>query len=123
MFSAILSTVALLSLVVQIGLTFHAFEEGGEGSGVEEETLFFFFFTMKTRTRKRVKRTKAMARRMAVMRPTLPGREREGERRGAASEMAKVMLDSLEKRRAEEAGSTWEEMHWIIEEESEAEAL
>ena len=33
------------------------------------------------------------------------------------------MLDSLEKRRAEEAGSTWEEMHWIIEEESEAEAL
>ena len=84
LFSAILSTVVLLSLVIQIGLTFHAFEEGGEGSGVEEETLFFFFFTMKTRTRKRVKRTKAMARRMAVMRPTLPGREREGERRGAA---------------------------------------
>ena len=120
-----MSTTFLLSPVIQIGFTFHALEEGGEGRGVvEDETLFFFFFfTMKTRTRKRVKRTRAMARRMAVMSPTLPGREREGERRGAACEIARVMFDSEEKRRALEAGSTWLEMHWILEEEWEAEAL
>ena len=80
-----MSTTFLLSPVIQIGFTFHALEDGGVGRGVEEETLFcFFFFTMKTRTRKRVNRTRAMARRMAVIRPTLPGRDREGERRGAA---------------------------------------
>ena len=119
-----LSTTFLLSPVIQIGFTFQALEEGGEGLGVEEETLFFFFFfTMKTRTRKRVKRTRAMARRMAVMSPTLPGSEREGEWRGAACEIARVMFDSEEKRRALEVGSTWVEMHWILEEECEAEAL
>ena len=47
----------------------------------------------------------------------------QGERRGAACEIARVMFDSDEKRRALEVGSTWLEMHWILEEEWEAEAL
>ena len=34
-----------------------------------------------------------------------------------------MMFDSEEKRRALDAGSTWLEMHWILEEEWEAEAL
>ena len=65
-------------------LTRQTLELVGEGRGVEEETLFFLFFTTRTRTSSSVRRTMAMARRMAVIRPTLPERERGEERRGAA---------------------------------------
>jgi hypothetical protein len=79
-----------LSLAVQMGRSLQVLVVMGV-EGMEAVVFVRSIIVLRMRTR-----TTTMARRMAAMTPTLPGRERAGERRGAARETARVMLAAAE---------------------------